>query len=138
MGAEIVREDALQIPWRARQRQQAVLSVAAVSGNARSDLDLMKKMLSNLASDWLVTQTDSQFLLTGAGVTKARELVHRHRVYEIYLGEHGLPADNVHETADRAEHFISPELEKKMDEEAGDPKVDAHGREIPHRWICAA
>ena len=132
LGEEIVREDALQILWRARERQQEALSVATIAGNARSDLQIMKKMLGSLVSGGLVTQTNSQFSLTSAGETRARELVHRHRVYEAYLGEHGLPADHIHEAADRAEHFISPELEQKIDKEAGNPTVDPHGREIPH------
>ena len=132
LGEEIVREDALQILWRARERQQPALSVAALAGGARSDLQLMKKMLGNLANGGLVTCNDALFSLTPTGETRARELVHRHRVYEAYLGEHGLPADHVHEAADRAEHFISPELEQEIDAQAGNPTVDPHGREIPH------
>ena len=132
LGEEIVREDALQILWRARERAQPAMSVAAIAGGARSDLGLMKKMLANLANGGLVTQSNAQFSLTPDGETRARELVHRHRVYETYLGEHGLPADHVHEAADRAEHFITPELVEAIDAEAGNPRVDPHGREIPH------
>ena len=132
LGEEIVREDALQILWRARERQQLAMSVSAIAGSARSDLQMMKKMLGNLANGGLVTQNNAQFSLTAAGEIKARELVHRHRVYETYLGEHGLPADHVHEAADRAEHFISPELEQQIDRETGNPEIDPHGRKIPH------
>ncbi len=132
LSEEIAREDALQILWRARERQQPAMSVAALAGNARSDLQMMKKMLVKLANGGLVTQNNAQFSLTPTGETKARELVHRHRVYETYLGEHGLAADHIHQAADRAEHFISPELEAQIDAETGDPHVDPHGREIPH------
>jgi DtxR family Mn-dependent transcriptional regulator len=71
-------------------------------------------------------------VLTDAGLRAAQELVHRHRVYEAYLGELGYPEDHLHDAADRTEHFISPDLERAVDAAVGNPVKDPHGREIPH------
>ena len=91
-----------------------------------------EKMLGHLSSGGLVQESNARFSLTPQGETRARELVHRHRVYESYLGELGYPPDHQHDAADRAEHFLSPALIETIDEAAGNPTVDPHGREIPH------
>ncbi len=131
LGEEIVREDALQVLWRARERQEPALTVAAIAGAARHELQLVQKMLGNLSSGGLVQESNARFSLTPQGETRARELIHRHRVYETYLDELGYPPDHQHDAADRAEHFLSPELTQTIDEAAGSPTVDPHGREIP-------
>jgi manganese/zinc/iron transport system permease protein len=132
LGEEIVREDALQVLWRAHERHEPALSGAAIAGAARHELQTVRKMLGNLSSGGLVQETNAHFSLTPQGEARARELVHRHRVYESYLDDLGYPADHQHDAADRAEHFLSPELIETIDEAAGNPTVDPHGREIPH------
>ncbi|MCY3972720.1 MAG: metal-dependent transcriptional regulator [Candidatus Dadabacteria bacterium] len=72
--------------------------------------------------------------LTKAGEKIALEMIRHHRLIELYLQEAlGIPWDKVHEEADRWEHFISEDVEDRMDEKLGFPTVDPHGAQIPTR-----
>jgi DtxR family Mn-dependent transcriptional regulator len=70
--------------------------------------------------------------LTAEGETVALEVLRHHRLIEAYLAEH-LDYDwsEVHEEADRLEHHISEEFERRVAEVLGDPEVDPHGDPIP-------
>ena len=70
--------------------------------------------------------------LTPAGERIALEVIRHHRLLEQYLAETlGLSIDAVHAEADRLEHAISEELERKIDEALGFPTHDPHGDPIP-------
>lgn len=73
----------------------------------------------------------NQIELTEAGLEKAAHLLRRHRLWETFLDESGLPADHVHEPAHRMEHFIKGDLEKKLIKVVGDKTTDPHGKPIP-------
>jgi len=63
----------------------------------------------------------------------------------------GYSWDEVHEEAERLEHFISERLEDRIAAKLGDPEMDPHGHLIPERsgavpfrretpltnWVCA-
>jgi DtxR family Mn-dependent transcriptional regulator len=70
--------------------------------------------------------------LTEEGETVALEVIRHHRLIEAYLAEH-LDYDwaEVHEEADRLEHHISEEFERRVAEALDDPEVDPHGAPIP-------
>ncbi len=70
--------------------------------------------------------------LTAEGETVALEVLRHHRLIEAYLAEH-LDYDwsEVHEEADRLEHHISEEFERRVAEVLDDPEVDPHGDPIP-------
>ncbi len=70
--------------------------------------------------------------LTEPGRRRAAELVRSHRLWEAYLVEHlGLPADHVHDPAERMEHFIDSRLQEQIVADLRDAQLDPHGREIP-------
>ncbi|MGI9558203.1 MAG: metal-dependent transcriptional regulator [Thermodesulfobacteriota bacterium] len=72
--------------------------------------------------------------LTKAGENVALEMIRHHRLIELYLQEAlGIPWDKVHEEAEKWEHFISEDVEDRMDERLGFPKLDPHGAQIPTR-----
>ena len=59
-------------------------------------------------------------------------MIRHHRLLEQYLAETlGLPIDEVHDEADRLEHVLSDELERRIDEALGFPTHDPHGDPIP-------
>jgi DtxR family Mn-dependent transcriptional regulator len=70
--------------------------------------------------------------LTPEGETVALEVVRHHRLLETYLAEQ-LDYDwtDVHEEADRLEHHISEQFERRVAEVLGDPEEDPHGDPIP-------
>jgi DtxR family Mn-dependent transcriptional regulator len=72
--------------------------------------------------------------LTAPGKTRALEVLRRHRLLERFLHDLlGYSWDEVHEEAERLEHFISERLEDRIAAQLGDPETDPHGHPIPER-----
>lgn len=72
--------------------------------------------------------------LTPAGERIALEVLRHHRLLELYLAETlGYAWDEVHAEAERLEHYVSEELERRMDTVLGHPTHDPHGDPIPTR-----
>src|SRR5690349_23165797 len=77
--------------------------------------------------------------LTAAGKQRAWELVRHHRLLELFLHDVlKYPWDEVHEEAERLEHFISERFEDRVAAILGDPEVDPHGHLIPHKYAGGA
>jgi len=73
-------------------------------------------------------------LLTQRGKHRALEVVRHHRLLERFLHDFlDYPWDEVHEEAERLEHFISERLEDRIAAKLGDPETDPHGHSIPER-----
>jgi DtxR family Mn-dependent transcriptional regulator len=71
-------------------------------------------------------------LLSSAGKKRAVEVVRHHRLIETFLYEVlDYPIDEVHEEAERLEHFISERFEERIAAKLGHPKIDPHGHCIP-------
>jgi manganese/zinc/iron transport system permease protein len=128
----VAREDALQALWRVRERAGKSLDALGLAALSRMEIGVARRAFRDLQRSQLVTAQNGGFVLTDSGRRAAQELVHRHRVYETYLGELGYPEDHLHDAADRTEHFITPDLERVVDAAIGNPVKDPHGREIPH------
>jgi Mn-dependent DtxR family transcriptional regulator len=63
----------------------------------------------------VVFQIDHRLGLTSQGQDVARSLIQGHRLWEHFADrELGLPADHVHESANRVEHFIDESLQKEL------------------------
>lgn len=72
--------------------------------------------------------------LTEAGKRRALEVLRHHRLLVRYLHEFlGYTWDEVHEEAERLEHYISERLEDRIAAKLGDPTTDPHGHPIPER-----
>ena len=70
--------------------------------------------------------------LTPKGRRLALKMVRRHRLWEMFLVTFlEYKWDEVHDEAERLEHYTSDELEKRIDKALGYPKVDPHGDPIP-------
>jgi DtxR family transcriptional regulator, Mn-dependent transcriptional regulator len=73
-------------------------------------------------------------VLTQAGKHRALEVLRHHRLLERFLHDFlDYPWDEVHEEAERLEHFISERLEDRIAAKLGDPDTDPHGHAIPER-----
>lgn len=90
-------------------------------------------MLKRLADINLIEhQRYRSIALTDAGRKVALEVVRHHRLLELYLAEAlGYTWDEVHDEADRLEHLISEEFERRIDKALGYPTTDPHGDPIP-------
>lgn len=72
--------------------------------------------------------------LTDAGTAVALEVIRHHRLLELFLASAlGMEIDQVHDEADRLEHHVSEELERKIEQVLGYPEFDPHGHPIPSR-----
>ena len=72
--------------------------------------------------------------LTATGRMRALEVLRHHRLLERYLHDFlDYSWDEVHEEAERLEHFISERLEDRIAAKLGDPQTDPHGHPIPER-----
>jgi DtxR family transcriptional regulator, Mn-dependent transcriptional regulator len=72
--------------------------------------------------------------LTKAGNMRALEVLRHHRLLERFLHDFlDYTWDEVHEEAERLEHFISEKLEDRIAAKLGDPETDPHGHLIPER-----
>lgn len=70
--------------------------------------------------------------LSPAGMRRALEIVRHHRLIESFLYEIlDYPIEEVHDEAERLEHFISERFEERIDARLGRPKLDPHGHCIP-------
>ena len=70
--------------------------------------------------------------LSTAGRRRALEILRHHRLLETFLYEVlDYPIEEVHDEAERLEHFISERLEERIDAKLGRPKFDPHGHCIP-------
>jgi len=72
--------------------------------------------------------------LSLAGRRRALEVIRHHRLLERFLHEVlDYTWDEVHEEAERLEHYISEKLEDRIAAKLGEPATDPHGHPIPER-----
>ncbi len=94
-------------------------------------------MLQRLASErpaLVLYEKHRGVRLTAAGKLRAWELVRHHRLLELFLHDVlKYSWDEVHEEAERLEHFISERFEDRVAAILGDPEIDPHGHLIPHK-----
>jgi DtxR family Mn-dependent transcriptional regulator len=70
--------------------------------------------------------------LAKAGKKRALEIIRHHRLLETFLHEVlDYPWDEVHQEAERLEHFISERFEERIAAKLGHPEFDPHGHAIP-------
>ena len=72
--------------------------------------------------------------LTATGKMRALEVLRHHRLLERFLHDFlDYLWDEVHDEAERLEHYISEKLEDRIAAKLGDPDTDPHGHLIPVR-----
>lgn len=92
-------------------------------------------MNARLVKDQIITYTPYRGVeLTEKGVAIAKQLIRRHRLWEVFLSEKlGYEWDEIHEDADLLEHISSDKLIERLDAFLNHPKVDPHGDLIPNQ-----
>ena len=89
-------------------------------------------MIGRLENDGYVTRAvDKTLTFTDSGHEHASQIVRRHRLIERFLTDvFDIPWDQVHEEAERLEHWMSPVVEERMLRAIGDVKTCPHGHPI--------
>ena len=76
---------------------------------------------------------NGSWIFTKAGKSKGQRTVKLHRLWETYLTKYvRIAPDHVHDDADTIEHFLTPELEAKLEQLLEYPELDPHDSEIPY------
>ena len=124
-------QDYLKAIWKLERDGPATTSaLAADLGVTPASATAMVKKLAGLG---LVEHERYRGVrLTPSGERAALEVIRHHRLLELYLMKAlGLGLDEVHAEAERLEHYLSEDLESRIDAALGHPTHDPHGDPIP-------
>lgn len=90
-------------------------------------------ILKRLEKQEMANVVRGLILLTDKGRLASREVIRKHRLWELYLTTYfQLPADHIHDDAEGIEHVITPEIEKHLIELLDRPELDPHESKIPY------
>lgn len=107
-------------------------SLAERLGVAPASITNMLQKLAAASPPLVQYERHKGVRLSPAGRRRALEIVRHHRLLEAFLYEVlNYPIEEVHDEAERLEHFISERLEERIDVKLGRPKFDPHGHCIP-------
>jgi len=130
----ISKEDYLRIIFKHKNDEgeiKANLIAEKLSVSNAAVTDMIKKMSHE---GYIKYQKYKGISLTNSGEVYARNMVRRHRIWEIFLNQIvGIPWDKVHDEANRLEHSSSDELINRLEEMVGFPEFDPHGDPIPSK-----
>ncbi|MEX2252571.1 MAG: metal-dependent transcriptional regulator [Thermoleophilaceae bacterium] len=129
--ASVAEEEYLQVIY---WLQEAGLPItgANVARAMQVSAPTVHEMIGRLEDDGYVTRADDKSLtFTDSGLDHARGIVRRHRLIERFLTDvFDIPWDQVHEEAEKLEHWMSPVVEERMLKAIGDAKTCPHGHPI--------
>jgi len=127
-------EDYLKTIYDLQRESEGTVSTSAIAEALDVTAPTATSMMETLEERGLVEREKYKGVtLTREGETVAIEVVRHHRLLETYLAEQmGYDWTEVHDEADRLEHHISEEFERRVAEQLGDPDVDPHGDPIPN------
>jgi len=114
------------------EERVAGTSLAERLGVAPASVTNMLQKLATSSTPLVEYESRRGVRLSPAGRRRALEILRHHRLLETFLYEVlDYPIEEVHDEAERLEHFISERLEERIDAKLGRPKFDPHGHCIP-------
>jgi DtxR family Mn-dependent transcriptional regulator len=129
--ATVAEEEYLQIIY---WLQEAGLPMtgANIARAMQVSAPTVHEMIGRLEDDGYVTRAEDKSLsFTKSGRGHAAQIVRRHRLIERFLTDvFDIPWDQVHEEAEKLEHWMSPVVEERMLRAIGDAKTCPHGHPI--------
>lgn len=106
--------------------------LAARLGVAPASVTNMLQKLASQPKSFVDYKRGEGVRLSSSGRRRALEIVRHHRLVETFLFEVlGYSVDELHDEAERLEHFISERFEERIAEKLGHPVSDPHGHCIP-------
>jgi DtxR family Mn-dependent transcriptional regulator len=126
-------EDYLKTVYELQSRGEGPVSTSSIAETLDVTPPTATSMMEKLEDRALVEREKYKGVtLTRDGETVALEIIRHHRLLETYLAEQlGYDWTEVHDEADRLEHHISEEFERRVADLLNDPEVDPHGDPIP-------
>ncbi len=129
--ATVAEEEYLQIIYWLQEAGLAITG-ANIARAMQVSAPTVHEMIGRLEGDGYVTRAPNKSLeFTATGREHASQIVRRHRLIERFLTDvFDIPWDQVHEEAERLEHWMSPVVEERMMRAIGDAKTCPHGHPI--------
>ena len=129
--ATVAEEEYLQIIYWLQEAGLAITG-ANIARAMQVSAPTVHEMIGRLEGDGYVTRATNKSLeFTAKGRDHASQIVRRHRLIERFLTDvFDIPWDQVHEEAERLEHWMSPVVEERMLRAIGDSKTCPHGHPI--------
>src|SRR6202453_3225813 len=114
------------------ERQVSSNEIAVHLAITAASVTNMLQKLAALEPPLLVYEKHHGVKLSKAGKKRALEIIRHHRLIETFLHQIlDYPWDEVHQEAERLEHFISERFEERIAAKLGHPEFDPHGHAIP-------
>lgn len=129
--ATVAEEEYLQIIfW--LQEAGLPMTGANVARAMQVSAPTVHEMIGRLEDDGYITRNpDKSLEFTESGLDHAEGIVRRHRLIERFLTDvFDIPWDQVHEEAEKLEHWMSPTVEERMLKAIGDADTCPHGHPI--------
>ena len=106
--------------------------LAEQMGVAPASVTNMVQKLAALTPSFVDYERHYGVSLSELGLRRALEIVRHHRLIETFLFQVlEYPVEALHDEAERLEHFISEDFERRVAMKLGDPERDPHGHCIP-------
>jgi DtxR family Mn-dependent transcriptional regulator len=114
------------------ERRVSSTALAEKLGVAPASITNMLQKLASSPKPFVEYERYHGVRLSPKGKQRALEVLRHHRLIETFLYKIlDFPIEDVHEEAERLEHFISERLEERIAAKLGHPKFDPHGHCIP-------
>ena len=114
------------------ERRVTIKSLAERLRVAPASVTNMLQKLAAAAASPVEYERHRGVQLSAMGKQRALEVLRHHRLIETFLFEIlDYPIEEVHDEAERLEHFISERFEERIAAKLGHPKSDPHGHFIP-------
>ena len=130
----ISKEDYLSVIFKFQDTSGEIKPIA-IAKKLHISQAAVTDMLKKLAADkYILYEKYKGIRLTRHGEEYARNMVRRHRIWEVFLQKIvGMPWDKVHQEAHQLEHSSSDDLINKLEVLLRYPEYDPHGDPIPSK-----
>ena len=132
MKKTVEKENYLKTIYKMEEKGKPV-TVTSLSQSFSVSKSTVSNMIKKLVVMKLIdTQPYKPIILTSMGRERATEIIHKHRLIELYLVKKmNFDLDEVHDIAEEVEHIKNIKFFKRIQEILGDCDVDPHGSIIP-------
>ncbi|MFT4826809.1 MAG: manganese/zinc/iron transport system permease protein [Bacteroidia bacterium] len=130
---KINNENVLKDTYKIANNGMNTISINELVDKEKYPVQKLKSTLKRLENENYIDQVRGLIILSDKGRLAAREVIRKHRLWEIYLSKYfQLDADHLHDDAEGIEHVITPEIEKELIRLLKRPEIDPHQSEIPY------
>lgn len=125
-------EHVLKALYKAKELGEPPLSIEKIYALYPYQKKQTSRSINYLFKNGLVIKNQDIIRLSDYGISEAQRVVRLHRLWESYLTEYmNIAPDHVHDSAEKLEHIITPELEAMLEKRLNFPALDPHQETIP-------